>query len=284
MTELIENRLDMTRLPLLLVMVGLSCSAALPAFAQSLSNANKIDRQELIRQNAAAIDQLAIPQEICRSPIIDTRASPPKEIATFCEFAAALLNSGLAKSGQMRVLPMVTAKGKYDLLGLPLRIRGQDDLTCLFRELHGDLVLWSAAIGDDRKPSGDDQARKDLETACLQLLDQMTPTAVSQRHRNAPHVATTEQLESRAQQAAEQARAAAARARDAANQAREMQTKALAIAQSAAQLGLDHAERHTYPDGGSYVGQVNNGQRDGLGVAELSTGERQAGQWRQGLL
>ena len=42
----------------------------------------------------------------------------------------------------------------------------------------------------------------------------------------------------------------------------------------------ENAERITADDGASYVGQVADGKRQGLGVLEFKDGERQAGEWK----
>ena len=43
---------------------------------------------------------------------------------------------------------------------------------------------------------------------------------------------------------------------------------------------LERAERLSYDPGASYVGQVVDGKRQGLGVADLANGEHQAGVWQ----
>jgi serine/threonine protein kinase len=47
-----------------------------------------------------------------------------------------------------------------------------------------------------------------------------------------------------------------------------------------ARLVLERAERLSYDPGASYIGQVADGKRQGLGVADLANGERQAGVWQ----
>src|SRR6266850_3619361 len=54
---------------------------------------------------------------------------------------------------------------------------------------------------------------------------------------------------------------------------------AAAAAARAARPDLENAERLSYEAGASYIGQVADGKRQGLGAANLANGERQAGQW-----
>ena len=79
------------------------------------------------------------------------------------------------------------------------------------------------------------------------------------------------------------ARAVLERADEAARAARAMAGEARIVAARAARPDLQNAERLTN-DGVSYVGQVSDGKRQGLGVAELSSGERQAGDFQDGRL
>jgi hypothetical protein len=58
-----------------------------------------------------------------------------------------------------------------------------------------------------------------------------------------------------------------------------MAGEARIVAARAARPDLAGAERITNDSGVSYVGQVADGKRQGLGVAELKNGERQAGDW-----
>ena len=84
----------------------------------------------------------------------------------------------------------------------------------------------------------------------------------------------------------EQARRAAIEARamfdiadEASRGARSMAGEARIVAARAARPNLESAERLSYDGGASYIGQVVDGKRQGLGVAELGNGERQAGDW-----
>ena len=83
-----------------------------------------------------------------------------------------------------------------------------------------------------------------------------------------------------AQRAAEEARAVAEKANDAAATARTMAGEARITAARAAQASLDNAQRVTSDDGANYVGQLADGKRQGLGVAETRDGDRRAGEWQ----
>ena len=76
-----------------------------------------------------------------------------------------------------------------------------------------------------------------------------------------------------------EAKAVLEQAEEAAQKARAMAGEARIAAVRAARADLEKTERLTYDDGASYIGQVSDGKRHGLGVAELKGGERQAGQW-----
>jgi serine/threonine protein kinase len=83
-----------------------------------------------------------------------------------------------------------------------------------------------------------------------------------------------------AEHAAAQARAAADKAKEAADAARAAAGEARIAAARAARPALENAERLSYPDGASYIGQTESGQRQGLGIADLNNGEHQAGEWK----
>jgi len=87
-------------------------------------------------------------------------------------------------------------------------------------------------------------------------------------------------LVEQAQRAANDARATYDRADEASKAARAMAGEARIVAARAARPDLENAERLSYGGGASYVGQVVDGKRQGLGVAELPNGERQAGEWQ----
>jgi serine/threonine protein kinase len=69
------------------------------------------------------------------------------------------------------------------------------------------------------------------------------------------------------------------RAEESARAARAMAGEARIVAARAGRPDLEKAERLTYDGGASYIGQVVDNQRQGLGIAELANGERQAGEW-----
>jgi hypothetical protein len=83
-----------------------------------------------------------------------------------------------------------------------------------------------------------------------------------------------------AQRAAAEARAVLARAEEAAGTARSAAGEARIVAARAGRPDLEHAERLSYDPGASYIGQVVDGKRQGLGIADLANGEHQAGEWR----
>ena len=91
-------------------------------------------------------------------------------------------------------------------------------------------------------------------------------------------------LVDQAQRAATEARTVYDKAKEAADAARTMAGEARIAAARAARSGLENATRLTTDDGASYVGQVNDGQRQGLGVAEAKDGDRQAGEWKDNVL
>jgi serine/threonine protein kinase len=86
-------------------------------------------------------------------------------------------------------------------------------------------------------------------------------------------------LAEQAQRAAAEARATFERADEVAKAARAMAGEARIVAARAARPDLENSERISYDGGASYLGQVANAKRQGLGVAELANGERQAGDW-----
>lgn len=94
-----------------------------------------------------------------------------------------------------------------------------------------------------------------------------------------PDQSTQKTLTEQAQRAAIEARAMFDRADEASKAARAMAGEARIVAARAARPDLENAERLSYDGGASYIGQVVAGKRQGLGVAELANGERQAGDW-----
>ena len=96
--------------------------------------------------------------------------------------------------------------------------------------------------------------------------------------------AAQKELVEQAERAAAEARGVFERAKEAASAARTMAGEARIIAARAARPGLENGQRLTSDDGASYVGQAVDGKRQGLGVAELKDGDRQAGEWKDDLL
>lgn len=94
-----------------------------------------------------------------------------------------------------------------------------------------------------------------------------------------PETASQKQLIEQAGRAAKDARAAFDQADEAAKAARAMAGEARIVAARAARPDLEGSERLSYDGGASFIGQVVAGKRQGLGVAELANGERQAGEW-----
>jgi serine/threonine protein kinase len=97
---------------------------------------------------------------------------------------------------------------------------------------------------------------------------------------DSPESLAQKALVGQADREAARARAAAEKAKEAADAGRASAGEARIAAARAARPGLENAERLSYPNGASYIGQTEAGQRQGLGVAELDTGEHQAGEWK----
>ena len=106
-----------------------------------------------------------------------------------------------------------------------------------------------------------------------------TPSAAPPVPSAAPDGSARKNLVEQAQRAATEARAMLDRADEASKAARSMAGEARIVAARAARPDLENAERLSYDGGASYVGQVVAGKRQGLGVADLANGERQAGDW-----
>ena len=96
----------------------------------------------------------------------------------------------------------------------------------------------------------------------------------------APDPSVQKALVEQAQRAAAEARAMSERADEAFRAARALAGEARIVEARAAKADLEHSERLSYDGGASYIGQVVDGMRQGLGVAELANGERQAGEWK----
>jgi hypothetical protein len=87
-----------------------------------------------------------------------------------------------------------------------------------------------------------------------------------------------------AQRAAVEARAVLDKARETADAARSMAGEAKIVAARSALATLENAQRLSTDDGANYVGQVADGKRQGLGVAEAKDGDKQAGEWKDNVL
>jgi len=96
----------------------------------------------------------------------------------------------------------------------------------------------------------------------------------------APDTSAQKAIIDRAQRVAAEARLVLERADEASRTARSMAGEARIVAARAARPDLERAERLSYDPGASYIGQVADGKRQGLGVADLANGERQAGEWQ----
>jgi serine/threonine protein kinase len=125
-----------------------------------------------------------------------------------------------------------------------------------------------------------DSTASPAATAQLPLPPASTPATQPQATPTPPDTAARKAIIDQAQRAAADARAALARAEEAAGTARAAAGEARIVAARASRPDLEHAERLSYDPGASYVGQLADGKRQGLGVAILANGERQAGEWQ----
>jgi len=96
--------------------------------------------------------------------------------------------------------------------------------------------------------------------------------------------AANKALVDQALHAAEEARAVLEKANDSATAAKAMRGEARIVAARAAKSDLENAQRVTADDGSSYVGQVVDGRRQGLGVADAKDGDHRAGEWQDNLM
>jgi serine/threonine protein kinase len=96
----------------------------------------------------------------------------------------------------------------------------------------------------------------------------------------APDASAQKAIVDQAQRMAADARMVLERADEAARAARAMAGEARIVAARAGRPDLEKAERLSYEGGASYIGQAAAGKRQGLGVADLADGERQAGEWQ----
>ncbi|MBN9090244.1 MAG: protein kinase [Reyranella sp.] len=91
-------------------------------------------------------------------------------------------------------------------------------------------------------------------------------------------------LEDPAKKAGVEARALFERAREAAQAGIAMRGEALIAKARAENPGLENAERVAGDDGSTYVGQLADGKREGLGVLQFKDGDRQFGEWKDNVL
>jgi tRNA A-37 threonylcarbamoyl transferase component Bud32 len=111
-----------------------------------------------------------------------------------------------------------------------------------------------------------------------------TPTPATEVPAPASTEAAQKELIEQAERAAAEARGVFERAKEAASAARTLAGEARIAAARAARPGVENIQRLTSDDGTSYVGQVADGKRQGLGVVEFKDGGRQAGEWQDDLL
>jgi hypothetical protein len=110
------------------------------------------------------------------------------------------------------------------------------------------------------------------------------PTPAAAPTPSSSPTAAQKALADQAQRAAIDARAVFDKAKEAADAARTMAGEARIMDARAARSGLENATRLTADDGTSYVGQVSDGKRQGLGVADSKDGDRQAGEWKDNVM
>lgn len=130
-------------------------------------------------------------------------------------------------------------------------------------------------------PSSPPPGRANLPTAATAPTKSASdPTQAKPAPASSADTLAREALIGQAELAAGKARAAADKAKEASDTGRAAAGEARIVAARAAQAGLQNAQRLSYPDGTSYIGQTELGERAGLGVADLATGERQSGEWQ----
>jgi hypothetical protein len=148
--------------------------------------------------------------------------------------------------------------------------------------------LWRLQIEEQRAvPSTAVAASSDPTPMPPQSAAVPVPTPIQTPSPPAPEPAagdTQKLLLDQAERAANEARTMFERAKEAADAARTMAGEARIAAARAARPGLDNVERDTTDDGSSYVGQMRDGKRHGLGVVQTKDGDRQAGEWRDNVL
>ncbi len=99
-----------------------------------------------------------------------------------------------------------------------------------------------------------------------------------------PPAVDNKALIEQAERAATEARAVMEKVKESDSAAVAMAGEARIAAARAARPGLENAERASADDGSSYIGQLQDGKRQGLGVAESKDGGRQAGEWKDNRL
>lgn len=155
----------------------------------------------------------------------------------------------------------------------------------------GGIALWGLQPEFRDRLAGAPRAAPELPTQAPPVATTMAPHTPSPI---APDVAPTptppqaapvdntaaqKALIEQVRRAVAEARETLDRAEEAARAARAIAGEARIVAARAARPDLENGERLSYDDGASYIGQVVDGKRQGLGVAELPNGERQAGDW-----
>ncbi len=117
-----------------------------------------------------------------------------------------------------------------------------------------------------------------------ELLDKTAPAGPHPASASGDTTAAREKVLDATRQVAAQAVAAAELAEQARHKAMERAGTARLTAAEAGKPDLQGRREISFDDGSTYAGQLVGGQRSGLGVAELASGERQAGDWRDNRL
>ena len=104
------------------------------------------------------------------------------------------------------------------------------------------------------------------------------------RRRRRPCSPAQKALEDQAQRAGAEARAVFEKAKEAVGRRAHHGGRGAHRRGARRASGLENAERVTGDDGATYVGQVADGKRQGLGVLEFKDGDRQAGEWKDNIL
>lgn len=99
-----------------------------------------------------------------------------------------------------------------------------------------------------------------------------------------PRVADQSAMIAQAQRAATEARKVFEQVGETASAAISLAGEARIVAARAAAPGLENAQRVATDDGASYVGQLADGKRQGLGAVEAKDGTRRVGEWKDDLL